>query len=34
MQDIEEVQRRIFPPMVEGDHSLASVSDKIGDITL
>jgi molybdopterin-containing oxidoreductase family membrane subunit len=34
MQDIKEVQRRIFPPMVEGDHSLATVSDKIGDVTL
>jgi len=34
MQDIKEVQRRIFPPMVEGDHNLASVTDKISDVTL
>jgi molybdopterin-containing oxidoreductase family membrane subunit len=34
MQDLKEIQRRIYPPMVEGDHTLASVSDKIGDVTL
>src|SRR5215212_8836961 len=34
MQDIEEVQRRIFPPMIEGDHNLATVTDKISDVTL
>src|SRR3954453_1975916 len=34
MQDIKEVQRRIFPPMVEGDHNLGSVTDKISDVTL
>jgi len=34
MQDLKEIQSRIYPPMVEGDHTLASVSDKIGDVTL
>src|SRR5215204_3634930 len=37
MQDAEnlkDIQRRIYPPMVEGDHTFGSVSDKIGDVTL
>jgi len=29
-----ELQRRLHPVMVEGDHTFASVSDKIGDVTL
>ncbi len=33
-QDITEVQRRIYPPMVEGDHSFATATDVISDITL
>jgi molybdopterin-containing oxidoreductase family membrane subunit len=34
MQDLKEVQRRIYPPMVEGDHTLATVTDKISDVAL
>ena len=37
MQDaknLREIQKRIYPPMVEGDHTFGSVSDKIGDVTL
>jgi Ni/Fe-hydrogenase subunit HybB-like protein len=37
MQDaknLKEIQRRIYPPMVEGDHTFGTVSDKIGDVTL
>ena len=34
MQDIKEIQKRIYPPMVEGDYTFGSVSDKISDITL
>jgi hypothetical protein len=34
MQDLEKIQKRIYPPMVEGDHTLGTVSDKIGDVTL
>jgi Ni/Fe-hydrogenase subunit HybB-like protein len=34
MQSLKEIQDRIYPPMVEGDHTFASVSDKIGDLTL
>ncbi len=34
MQDLKEVQERVYPPMVEGDHSFATVSDKSGDLTL
>src|SRR5688572_21987358 len=34
MQDLEKIQQRIYPPMVEGDHTLGTVSDKIGDVTL
>ncbi|MBK9162636.1 MAG: polysulfide reductase NrfD [Acidobacteria bacterium] len=34
MSDIKEIQERIYPPMVEGDHSFGTVSDKIGDLSL
>ncbi|HQU92372.1 MAG TPA: polysulfide reductase NrfD [Pyrinomonadaceae bacterium] len=34
MQDLEQIQKRIYPPMVEGDHTLGTVSDKIGDLAL
>ena len=33
-RDLKEIQERIYPPMVEGDHTFGSVSDKIGDLTL
>ena len=33
-QDISEVQRRIYPPMVEGEHSFGTATDQISDITL
>jgi Ni/Fe-hydrogenase subunit HybB-like protein len=34
MQDLKRIQQRIYPPMVEGDHSMGTVSDKIGDLAL
>jgi Ni/Fe-hydrogenase subunit HybB-like protein len=34
MADLKEIQERVYPPMVEGDHTFATVSDKIGDVTL
>ncbi|MER3633171.1 MAG: hydrogenase, partial [Blastocatellia bacterium] len=34
MQDLEQIQKRIYPPMVEGRHTLATVTDKIADVTL
>ena len=34
MQDLKKIQQRIYPPMVEGDHTYGTVSDKIGDVTL
>ncbi|MCV4860017.1 hypothetical protein OFB63_28615, partial [Escherichia coli] len=34
MQNLEQIQKRIYPPMVEGEHTLGTVSDKIGDVTL
>ncbi|MBK9155879.1 MAG: polysulfide reductase NrfD [Chloracidobacterium sp.] len=34
MADLKEIQERVYPPMVEGEHTFATVSDKIGDITL
>ena len=34
MQDLKEMHRRLVPPMVEGEHNLASVTDKICDLTL
>jgi Ni/Fe-hydrogenase subunit HybB-like protein len=34
MEDLKRIQQRIYPPMVEGDHTFGTVSDKIGDVTL
>ena len=34
MQDIKDIQRKIYPPMVEGEHTFATVTDKISDVTL
>ncbi|MCW5960851.1 MAG: polysulfide reductase NrfD [Pyrinomonadaceae bacterium] len=34
MEDIKEIQRRIYPPMVEGEHDFGTVSDRISDLTL
>src|SRR5947199_2544628 len=34
MQDAKELEQKLHPAMVEGDHTLATVSDKIGDVTL
>src|SRR6478735_8595472 len=34
MQESQDVQRRLFPPMVEGEHDFATVTDKISDLTL
>jgi Ni/Fe-hydrogenase subunit HybB-like protein len=34
MADLKEIQERVYPPMVEGDHTFATVSDKIGDLAL
>ncbi len=34
MAELKEIQERVYPPMVEGDHTFATVSDKIGDLTL
>ena len=34
MQDVKEIQEKIYPPMVEGDHDYGSVTDKISDLTL
>src|SRR5918996_4763244 len=37
MQDaknLREIKKIISPPMVEGDHTFGTVSDKIGDVTL
>ncbi|HUF05385.1 MAG TPA: NrfD/PsrC family molybdoenzyme membrane anchor subunit [Aridibacter sp.] len=34
MQDVNDVVRKINPPMIEGDHDYGSVTDKISDITL
>ncbi len=33
MQEVKEVPRKIFPTMVEGEHSFATVTDKIRDKT-
>lgn len=33
-QNLRAIQRRIYPPMVEGDHDFATVTDQISDITL
>ncbi|MEO7539961.1 MAG: NrfD/PsrC family molybdoenzyme membrane anchor subunit [Pyrinomonadaceae bacterium] len=34
MQDDKELQRKLHPAMIEGDHTYASVTDKISDVTL
>src|SRR5258706_7944404 len=34
MQTEMELKQKLHPAMVEGDHTFASVSDKIGDVTL
>ncbi|MEJ7862490.1 MAG: NrfD/PsrC family molybdoenzyme membrane anchor subunit [Pyrinomonadaceae bacterium] len=34
MQEVKKIQKNLHPPMVEGDHSFASVTDKISDRTL
>lgn len=34
MQDLKKIQERFYPPIVEGDHTFGTVSDKIGDLTL
>ncbi len=34
MQEVTKVERKLFPTMVEGDHSFATVTDKISDLTL
>ncbi len=33
-KELKEIQRRIYPPMVEGEHNFASVTDKISDLAL
>ena len=30
-KNLKEIQTRVYPPTVEGDHTFGSVSDKIGD---
>ncbi len=34
MEDIKDIQKRIYPPMVEGEHDFGTVSDRISDLTL
>src|SRR6187549_3999059 len=34
MQDAKELEKKLHPAMVEGDHTFASVTDKISDVTL
>ncbi len=34
MEDVKEIQRRLHPPMVEGNHTFATATDRISDITL
>ena len=34
MQDLKDFQKKVYPPMVEGNHDFGSVSDKISDLTL
>jgi Ni/Fe-hydrogenase subunit HybB-like protein len=34
MQDTKELQQKLHPAMVEGDHTFATVTDKISDVTL
>ena len=34
MQDAKDLKQKLHPAMVEGDHTFASVTDKISDVTL
>ncbi|MGI8467725.1 MAG: NrfD/PsrC family molybdoenzyme membrane anchor subunit [Pyrinomonadaceae bacterium] len=34
MQDVKEFRQKVYPPMVEGEHDFASVTDKISDRAL
>jgi molybdopterin-containing oxidoreductase family membrane subunit len=34
MRDLKEIQASMQPPMIHGDHTYGTVSDKIGDVTL
>ncbi len=34
MQEAKDINKGLFPPMVEGEHDFASVTDKISDLTL
>jgi molybdopterin-containing oxidoreductase family membrane subunit len=34
MDNIKDIQKRIYPPMVEGEHDFGTVSDRISDLTL
>jgi len=34
MRDVQEIRDEIYPPMVEGNHDYASITDKISDLTL
>src|SRR5215218_6922489 len=34
MQDLKQIRDRMQPPVIEGDHSFGTVSDKIGDLAL
>src|SRR6478672_594927 len=34
MQDLKQIRERMQPPVIEGDHTFGTVSDKIGDLAL
>ncbi len=34
MQDVKELEKTLVPPMVEGDHTFATITDKISALTL
>lgn len=34
MQELKDIRKRMQPPVVEGDHTYGTVSDKIGDLAL
>ena len=34
VEDAKALERRLRPPMVEGEHTFGTVSDQIGDLTL
>jgi molybdopterin-containing oxidoreductase family membrane subunit len=34
LEELKEVQRRIKPPIIEGDHNFATVTDRISDVPL